>query len=82
MTASRSFWASFNIAGRRYTLGPFATRSNALSAALNYGSLPRRKSLYTGYGANAPCFDIRWHDSELDEVRRQKQVQRQKRYVE
>jgi hypothetical protein len=54
------FWA----ARKGKTLGPFATRDEALEAGklLRPKRLAPRDAFYTGYGEFGPSFDMRFHD--------------------
>ena len=60
----RKYWAHFIAVGRRWRIGPFATRSTAVVAALAHDPKPDAKTLYTGYGVSKACaqHDLRWYE--------------------
>jgi hypothetical protein len=59
------YWVHFTAAGRRWCIGPFPSRVQALRAALAYTPVPEAGSLYTGCGDKSGCIDLIWHDREL-----------------
>ncbi len=67
MTDTFTFWAHFKAGRNKRKIGPFATREEALTAALPEN--PTHKSLMTGYGSEGAYFDIRWHDAETNPYR-------------
>jgi hypothetical protein len=56
----RSFWAHYRTGRYKRKVGPFATREEAVQAAL--ADKPKHKTLMSGYGSDGGWFDIRWHD--------------------
>jgi hypothetical protein len=56
----RQYWAHFKSGRQRRQIGPFATREEAVAAALL--EKPKHKTLQTGYGTFGGYSDMRWHE--------------------
>jgi hypothetical protein len=58
----RKFWAHFRSGRYKRKVGPFATRAEAVAAALL--DKPKHKTLVTGYGSEGAYSSLIWHYAE------------------